>query len=687
MANNLVIVESPAKAKTIEKYLGKRYKVLASNGHVRDLPRSQTGIDVENNYEPKYITIRGKGPLLKELKKEAKKADKIFLASDPDREGEAIAWHLSHALGDDKEYYRVIFNEITKDAVKNSFKEPGEINQQLVDAQQARRILDRLVGYNISPILWKKVKKGLSAGRVQSVALKLIIDREEEIKKFKPEEYWTITSTFKKGRSTFTGKFNAYKGKKVSLSNENEVKDILSKLKGDDFDIDKVVKQEKRRFPANPFTTSSLQQEAARKLNFKARKTMMIAQQLYEGIALGRSGTEGLITYMRTDSTRVSPVATTEAAGFIEEKYGKEYLNPASKAKAAAGQDAHEAVRPTSSLRTPDEMKQYLSRDQHRLYKLIWDRFIASQMAPAILDTVRVDLLNNDVMFRSNGQTIKFKGFMTIYIEGKDDEEEEVENALPQLEEGEVVKSEKIDPKQHFTQPPPRFTESRLVKTLEELGIGRPSTYAPTIDTIQKRNYVKMDQKRFIPTEIGEVVNEAVTEYFPDIIDVQFTNAMEKSLDDIAEGEAEWKNVIDAFYKDFSPQVKRAEDEMEKIEIKDEPAGEDCEKCGSPMVYKMGRYGKFMACSNFPDCRNTKAIVKSIGVKCPTCNEGDVVERKSKRGRIFYGCDRFPDCDFVSWDKPIGRDCPKCKNYLVEKKKGKNVTVNCTECDYTEKAN
>lgn len=390
---------------------------------------------------------------------------------------------------------------------------------------------------------------------------------------------------------------------------------------------------------------------------------------------------------MRTDSTRVSATATTEAAGFIEEKYGKEYLKPASKAKAAAGQDAHEAVRPTSSLRTPDEMKQYLSRDQHRLYKLIWDRFIASQMAPAILDTVRVDLLNNDVMFRSTGQTIKFKGFMTIYIEGKDDEEEEVENALPELEEGEVVKSEKIDPKQHFTQPPPRFTEARLVKTLEELGIGRPSTYAPTIDTIQKRNYVKMDQKRFIPTEIGEVVNEAVTEYFPDIIDVQFTNAMEKSLDDIAEGEAEWVNVIDAFYKDFSPQVKRAEDEMEKIEIKDEPAGEDCEKCGSPMVYKMGRYGKFMACSNFPDCRNTKAIVKSIGVKCPTCKEGDVVERKSKRGRIFYGCDQFPECDFVSWDKPIGRDCPKCKNYLVEKKKGKNVTVNCTECDYTEKAN
>ncbi|MFC3900562.1 type I DNA topoisomerase [Aliicoccus persicus] len=686
MANNLVIVESPAKAKTIEKYLGKRYKVLASNGHVRDLPRSQTGIDVENNYEPKYITIRGKGPLLKELKKEAKKADKIFLASDPDREGEAIAWHLSHALGEDNDYYRVVFNEITKDAVKDSFKAPSEINQQLVDAQQARRILDRLVGYNISPILWKKVKKGLSAGRVQSVALKLIIDREEEIKKFKPEEYWTITNTFKKGRQSFTGKFNSVKGKKVDLKQESDVKEVLAQIKGDDFEVGKVVKQEKRRFPANPFTTSSLQQEAARKLNFKARKTMMIAQQLYEGIALGRSGTVGLITYMRTDSTRISPVAQAEAATFIEGKYGKEYLKADSNKKATAGQDAHEAVRPTSSDRSPDNVKQYLSRDQYRLYKLIWDRFIASQMAPAVLDTVRVDLWNNDVMFRSNGQTIKFKGFMTIYIEGKDDEEEELENALPELNEGEVVKAEKIDPKQHFTQPPPRYTEARLVKTLEELGIGRPSTYAPTLDTIQKRNYVRMDQKRFMPTELGEVVNDSVTEYFPDIIDVQFTNEMERSLDDIADGEANWVSVIDKFYKGFSPQVERAEEEMEKIEIKDEPAGEDCEKCGSPMVYKMGRYGKFMACSNFPDCRNTKAIVKSIGVKCPKCNEGDVVERKSKRNRIFYGCDRFPECDFVSWDKPIGRDCPKCENYLVESKKGKNVTVKCTECDYSEKA-
>nr|WP_255695279.1 type I DNA topoisomerase [Salinicoccus sp. ID82-1] len=683
----MVIVESPAKAKTIEKYLGKRYKVVASMGHVRDLPRSQTGIDTENNYEPKYITIRGKGPLLKDLKKEANKAKKIFLASDPDREGEAIAWHLSHALGEDKEYYRVVFNEITKDAVKDSFKHPGEINQKLVDAQQARRILDRLVGYNISPVLWKKVKKGLSAGRVQSVALKLIIDRENEIRSFKPEEYWTITGQFKYGKSTFEGKFNRLADEKVKLKTNEDVKYVLSKLDGDAFNVDSVEKKEKKRFPAKPFTTSSLQQEAARKLNFKARKTMMVAQQLYEGIDIKKAGTIGLITYMRTDSTRISPVAQKEATDYIENEYGNSFVGPKPSGRKTEGsQDAHEAVRPTSANRTPENMKQYLTRDQYRLYKLIWDRFIASMMAPAILDTVRMEMSNNGVIFRSNGQTIKFKGFMQIYVESKDDEEEELNNRLPEIAEGETTKSEQIDPKQHFTQPPPRFTEARLVKTLEEVGIGRPSTYAPTLDTIQKRNYVKVDQKRFIPTELGEIVNQSVTQYFPDIIDVDFTRTMEKSLDDIAEGDASWVAVIDEFYKGFEPQVSRADEEMEKIEIKDEPAGEDCEKCGSPMVYKMGRYGKFMACSNFPDCRNTKAIVKSIGVKCPKCNEGDVVERKSKKNRIFYGCDRYPECDFISWDRPIGRNCPKCEHYLVETKKGKKAKVKCTNCDYEEKA-
>ncbi|WP_031548586.1 type I DNA topoisomerase [Salinicoccus luteus] len=687
MADNLVIVESPAKAKTIEKYLGKRYKVVASMGHVRDLPRSQTGIDTENNYEPKYITIRGKGPLLKDLKKEAKKAKKIFLASDPDREGEAIAWHLSHALGDDKEYYRVVFNEITKDAVKESFKHPGTINQKLVDAQQARRILDRLVGYNISPVLWKKVKKGLSAGRVQSVALKMIIDRENEIREFKPEEYWTITGLFKYGKSSFEGKFNRLAKEKIKLKAKEDVDHVLSQLEGDQFNVDSVEKKEKKRYPSKPFTTSSLQQEAARKLNFKARKTMMVAQQLYEGIDIKKAGTVGLITYMRTDSTRISPVAQQEAVDYIEEEFGNNFVGAKPSGKKTEGsQDAHEAVRPTSANRTPANMKQYLSRDQYRLYKLIWDRFIASMMAPAILDTVRMELSNNGVIFRSNGQTIKFKGFMQIYVEGRDDEEEDLNNRLPEIAEGETVKSDKIDPKQHFTQPPPRYTEARLVKTLEEQGIGRPSTYAPTLDTIQKRNYVKIDQKRFIPTELGEIVNQSVTQYFPDIIDVEFTRTMEKSLDDIAEGEASWVAVIDDFYKDFEPQVERADEEMEKIEIKDEPAGEDCEKCGSPMVYKMGRYGKFMACSNFPDCRNTKAIVKTIGVKCPKCNEGDVVERKSKKNRIFYGCDRYPECDFISWDRPIGRDCPKCEHYLVETKKGKKAKVKCTNCDYEEKA-
>ncbi|WP_411844071.1 type I DNA topoisomerase [Salinicoccus sp. HZC-1] len=687
MADNLVIVESPAKAKTIEKYLGKRYKVVASMGHVRDLPRSQTGIDTENNYEPKYITIRGKGPLLKDLKKEAKKAKKIYLASDPDREGEAIAWHLSHALGDDKEYYRVVFNEITKEAVKESFKHPSEINQQLVDAQQARRILDRLVGYNISPVLWKKVKKGLSAGRVQSVALRLVIDRENEIRKFNPEEYWTITGQFKYGRSSFEGKFNRLESEKIKLKTKDDVDKVLAQLSGNDFNVDSVEKKEKKRHPSQPFTTSSLQQEAARKLNFKARKTMMVAQQLYEGIDIKREGTVGLITYMRTDSTRISPVAQNEATDFIQKEYGDEYVGRKKSVKQSeSSQDAHEAVRPTSANRTPANMKQYLSRDQYRLYKLIWDRFIASNMSAAILDTVKMELSNNGVIFRSNGQTIKFKGFMQIYIEGNDDGEEDLNNRLPEIAEGETVKSEKVDPKQHFTQPPPRFTEARLVKTLEELGIGRPSTYAPTIDTIQKRNYVKMDQKRFMPTEIGEIVNQSMTEYFPDIIDVDFTRTMEKSLDDVAEGEASWVKVIDDFYKEFSPQVERADAEMEKIEIKDEPAGEDCEKCGSPMVYKMGRYGKFMACSNFPDCRNTKAIVKTIGVKCPKCKDGEVVERKSKKNRLFYGCDQYPECDFISWDRPIGRDCPKCDHYLVEAKKGKTAKVKCTNCEYEEKA-
>ncbi|AYY65470.1 MULTISPECIES: type I DNA topoisomerase [Staphylococcus] len=685
MADNLVIVESPAKAKTIEKYLGKRYKVIASMGHVRDLPRSQMGVDVEDNYEPKYITIRGKGPVVKDLKKYAKKAKKVFLASDPDREGEAIAWHLSKILElEESKENRVVFNEITKDAVKESFKHPRGIEMNLVDAQQARRILDRLVGYNISPVLWKKVKKGLSAGRVQSVALRLVIDRENEIRNFKPEEYWSIEGEFRYKKSKFTAKFLHYKNKPYKLKTKKDVEKITSELNGDAFEITNVNKKEKTRYPANPFTTSTLQQEAARKLNFKARKTMMLAQQLYEGIDLKRQGTVGLITYMRTDSTRISQTAKDEAKSYIEEKYGTEYTSNRKTKGKQGDQDAHEAIRPTSTLRTPDEMKAYLTRDQHRLYKLIWERFVASQMAPAILDTVALDVTQNDIKFRANGQTIKFKGFMTLYVEAKDDKDNDKENKLPKLNQGDKVTATQIEPAQHFTQPPPRYTEARLVKTLEELKIGRPSTYAPTIDTIQKRNYVKLESKRFVPTELGEIVYEQVKDYFPEIIDVEFTVNMETLLDKIAEGDIGWRKVIDNFYGSFKLDVARAEEEMEKVEIKDEPAGEDCEVCGAPMVIKMGRYGKFMACSNFPDCRNTKAIVKTIGVTCPKCKDGDVVERKSKKNRLFYGCSNYPECDFISWDKPIGRDCPKCNHYLMEHKKGRSSQVICSNCDYKE---
>ncbi|MEI4788939.1 type I DNA topoisomerase [Bacillus sp. FJAT-53060] len=687
MADYLVIVESPAKAKTIERYLGKKYKVKASMGHVRDLPKSQLGVDTEHDFEPRYITIRGKGPVLKELKTAAKKAKKVYLAADPDREGEAIAWHLAHSLDLDlSSDCRVVFNEITKDAIKDSFKHPRMINMDLVDAQQARRILDRLVGYKISPILWKKVKKGLSAGRVQSVALRLIIDREKEINEFKPEEYWTIDGKFLKGKESFEASFFGVNGKKHPLKTKEDVKEILSKLKGSKFSVEKVTKKERKRNPAVPFTTSTLQQEAARKLNFRAKKTMMIAQQLYEGIDLGKEGTVGLITYMRTDSTRISNTAIEEVSAFIDQTYGKNFLNTTKRTakKNEKAQDAHEAIRPTSTLRKPTNVKHVLSRDQLRLYKLIWERFVASQMAPAVLDTMSVDLENNGLTFRANGSKVKFPGFMKVYVEGKDDQLEEKDKMLPDLKEGDTVLSKDIEPEQHFTQPPPRYTEARLVKTLEELGIGRPSTYAPTLDTIQKRGYVALDNKRFTPTELGEIVLNLIIEFFPEIINVEFTAKMEKELDSVEEGTIEWVRIIDSFYQDFAKRVEKAEAEMQEVEIEPEYAGVDCEECGHPMVYKMGRYGKFMACSNFPDCRNTKPIVKDIGVKCPTCHEGNIVERKSKKRRIFYGCDRFPECEFVSWDKPIERKCPKCENMLLEKKLKKGVQVQCVNCDYKE---
>lgn len=688
MTDYLVIVESPAKAKTIERYLGKKYKVKASMGHIRDLPKSQMGVDVNDNYEPKYITIRGKGPILKELKTAAKKAKKVYLAADPDREGEAIAWHLANSLDVDiASDCRVVFNEITKDAIKESFKHPRPINMDLVDAQQARRILDRLVGYNISPLLWKKVKKGLSAGRVQSVAVRLIIDRENEIKKFIPEEYWSINGNFNKGKENFQAEFYGVEGKKKKLSSKEDVDSVMGMLDGKDFQVESVEKKERKRNPALSFTTSSLQQEAARKLNFRAKKTMMLAQQLYEGIELGKEGTVGLITYMRTDSTRISEVAQKEAASYIEDKYGKQYLKSGNPKGTKSGntQDAHEAVRPTSILREPNTVKSFLSRDQFRLYKLIWERFVASQMAPAVMDTMTVNLKNGPITFRANGSKIKFPGFMKVYVEGTDDQQEEKENMLPNMEPGDSVLAEKLLPKQHFTQPPPRYTEARLVKTMEELGIGRPSTYAPTLDTIQRRGYVALDNKRFVPTELGEIIHELIMEFFPEIIDVDFTAKMENELDSIEEGKVEWASIIDDFYQGFEKNLKKAEAEMQEVEVKDEYAGEDCENCGNPMVIKMGRYGKFMACSNFPDCRNTKPIVKQIGVRCPNCKEGNIIERKSKKKRIFYGCDRYPKCEFVSWDKPLERPCPKCNGVLVEKKLKKGIQVQCMTCDYKEK--
>lgn len=680
---NLVIVESPAKAKTIEKYLGRNYKVVASVGHIRDLKKSSMSIDFENNYEPQYINIRGKGPLINDLKKEAKKAKKVYLASDPDREGEAISWHLAHILDLDKEdRNRVVFNEITKDAVKNAFVEPRQINMDLVDAQQARRVLDRIVGYSISPILWKKVKKGLSAGRVQSVALKLIIDRENEIKAFQPEEYWTIDGSFKKGTRKFNATFYGLDGKKFKLSNNEDVKTVLKRIKTDEFLVEKVEKKERRRNAPLPYTTSSLQQDAANKINFRTRKTMMIAQQLYEGLSLGTAGHQGLITYMRTDSTRISPLAQNEATEFITNRFGANYSKHGNKVKNASGaQDAHEAIRPSSVHHTPESIAKYLDKDQLKLYTLIWNRFIASQMTAAVFDTMKVNLTQNGVTFIANGSQVKFDGYMAVY------NDTDKNKMLPDMEEGESVKKVNTNPEQHFTQPPARFSEASLIKTLEENGVGRPSTYAPTLETIQKRYYVKLAAKRFEPTELGEIVNSLIVEFFPDIVDVTFTAEMEGKLDEVEIGKEQWQKIIDEFYKPFEKELAKAETEMEKIQIKDEPSGFDCELCGSPMVIKLGRYGKFYACSNFPECHNTKAITKEIGVICPICQKGQVIERKTKRNRIFYGCDRYPECEFTSWDKPIGRTCPKSNDFLVEKKVrggGKQVVCSNEKCDYQE---
>ncbi|KEO82919.1 type I DNA topoisomerase [Tumebacillus flagellatus] len=692
-ADYLVIVESPAKAKTIGKYLGKKYVVKASMGHVRDLPKSQIGVDVESGFSPKYITIRGKGDVLKELRDTRKKVKKVFLAADPDREGEAIAWHLAHILDvDTAGDCRVVFNEITKDAVKEAFKQPRSINMNLVNAQQARRILDRLVGYQISPLLWKKVKKGLSAGRVQSVACRLIIDRENEIREFKPEEYWTLTANFQVDKSKFDARFHGFGEEKRDLTSESDVQEILKAVEGAEYRVHSVKQTERRRNPSAPFTTSTLQQEAARKLNFRAAKTMSLAQQLYEGIDIGEEGTVGLITYMRTDSVRISPIAQEEAREYIVEEYGADYYPPETRnynTKSKGAQEAHEAVRPTSVLRHPDKLKEFLSRDQLRLYKLIWDRFVASQMSSAVLDTMTVDILAGDVKFRATGSKIKFPGFMTLYIEGTDEGKEDDEKFLPPLVENQALKTPSLDPKQHFTQPPPRYTEARLVKTMEEIGIGRPSTYAPTLETIQKRGYVLLEEKRFVPTELGEIVHEMMEEFFPQIIDVDFTANMEQNLDEVEEGDIDWVKVLKEFYEDFEKDLKVAEEEMKHVVLEDEVSDVECEKCGKLMVYKHGRFGKFLACPGFPDCRNTKPILKEIGVACPKCAEGQLVERRGKRRRVFYGCNHYPECDFIIWDRPVGKACPECSQPLVIKRSGKGEgkeTIVCSsaECGHKE---
>lgn len=652
---NLVIVESPSKAKTIEKYLGSTYKVVASLGHIRDLPKSTLGVDVANDYEPKYINIRGKGDVIKGLRKEAKAAKKVYLASDPDREGEAIAWHLQHILDLDPEQpNRVVFNEITKDTIKNAFKTPRIINQDLVDAQQARRILDRLVGYSISPILWKTVKRGLSAGRVQSVALGLIIARERQIQAFEPEEYWTLDSEFKKARKKFKSSFYGFDGKKQPLPDNDSVQSVLKRIdKNGDFNIVKVDAKERKRNPQQPFTTSTMQQTANTQLNFRTRKTMMAAQQLYEGINLGRGvGQIGLITYMRTDSTRISSLARNAAAHYIHETWGEAYSQhkPIQGKMPEGAQDAHEAIRPTDITITPESIKDKLSPDQFKLYSLIWSRFVASQMTPEILDTMAVTIEQNEVLFRANGSKTKFQGFTKAYPSAK-----EKDNALPDLTEGDVVKLANTNPEQHFTLPPARYSEAALIKALEENGVGRPSTYAPTLDTIQRRNYVRIDARKFVPTELGEIVQTIVEESCPDITNMKFTASVERELDEVEVGDKRWVPVVDSFFKPFSKEVEKAETTLEKVIMHDELAGMDCEICGAPMVIKMGRYGKFYACSRFPDCRNTQTIVKEIGLLCPKCKKGQIVERKTKRQRTFYGCSRYPDCDFVSWEKPTDK--------------------------------
>ena len=681
----LVIVESPTKVESIKKYLGSGYDIEATMGHVRDLPKSTLGIDLDSDFEPKYISIRGKGDLIAKLKKKAKNASKIYLATDPDREGEAISWHLAYLLGiDPKADCRITFNEVTRDVVKEAVKEARPIDMDLVDAQQTRRVLDRIVGYQISPLLWKKVKKGLSAGRVQSVVMRLICDREREIEAFNPEEYWSIDLklTNDKGRLPFKAKFyGTADGKKIPVSDEETALKIVDELKAADYSVLKLTKKETRRKSAPPFTTSTMQQEASRKINFTSRRTMIAAQQLYE---------MGYISYMRTDSLRISEVAQKEAREFIAAQYGSEFIPAKPKQYRAkkSAQDAHEAIRPTSSVNTPEKLKSKLKPDLYKLYRLIWLRFMASQMSDAVLDMVSADISAGKYLVKASGSEVKFAGFMTLYVEGKD-EAEEKSTKLPKLEEGQPLLLSKIDPQQHFTQPPPRYTEASPVKAMEEDGIGRPSTYAPTIATISARGYVAKDGKSIYPTELGFITTDLMKENFPDIVDVDFTAHMEDEIEDVADGTVSWKEIIRQFYGPFKKTLDEAEEKIGNVEIKDEESDVVCEKCGRKMVYKQGRFGKFLACPGFPECRNTKAIVNTIDAKCPKCG-GKVIVRKSKKGVTFYTCENSPECDFISWNEPTDEKCPKCGNSLMKVRafKGRGpLSYKCfnEECDYETK--
>ena len=661
MANYLVIVESPAKAKTINKYLGKNYTVIASMGHMRDLPKSQLGIDIDNGYEPKYITIRGKGDLMTKLKKAAKAADKVYLATDPDREGEAISWHLADILEVDKtKKCRITFNEVTKSAVTASLKEARPIDQKLVEAQQARRVLDRVVGYKISPILWDKVKKGLSAGRVQSVATRMICDREEEIQNFTPREYWTVEAELTEKKKGFIAKYYGKNGKEEELSNAEDAKRVADIAKKAEFKVSAIKKSEVLKNPPPPFTTSTMQQDASRKISFSTSRTMQTAQGLYEGVNLGgKIGTIGLITYMRTDSLRISAEAQKDAVDYIKNIYGDEYSRPRQYKTKKNAQDAHEAIRPTDVTITPEQIKSKLTNDQYKLYKLVWERFVASQMSAAVYDTVSATVTASGLDFKASGSAVKFKGFTAVYTEGSD-ETKTKEKMLPPLSEGQSLELLGIEEKQHFTQPPARFTEAGLVRALEENGIGRPSTYAPTIATIISRGYVSRSKKQLVPTDLGMITTDIMKNNFQDIVDIEFTANMEKELDDIEDGNLEWVKILKDFYPSFEKSLKKAETEVAKIKIKDEESDIVCEKCGRRMVYKLSKFGKFLACPGYPECKNTKAIREETGAKCPKCG-GEILAKKSRRGKVYYGCEHSPKCDFMAWDEPLANEaCPEC---------------------------